>query len=245
METGKDTIEKIESLVKDSYLVTIGDTTYTARDLTAVRDEPTCQPISLNSLQGLADYINKEFSTDAGKSTYFLSIHDETRIEVYSNIFGKSRKREILASCELRSDLREYPFDRFLSQEDFIIKIQSLFESTDDKAYLLAYAGAVRDDTEVNSTDDGITQSVTVKSGISGALVKESTTRPIVKLKPYRTFREVEQVESAYLFRVRKGASPEFALFEADGGAWKLKAVERIKSWLRTHIENKSFVILA
>lgn len=32
METGKDTIEKIESLVKDSYLVTIGDTTYTARD---------------------------------------------------------------------------------------------------------------------------------------------------------------------------------------------------------------------
>lgn len=245
MEPGKDTIEKIESLVKDSYLVNVDGITYSARDLKAVRDEPTCQPLSLNSLQGLADYINHEFKPDAGKNTYFLSIIDETKIAVYSNILGKNRKREALAVCELRGDLREYPFDRFLSQEDFIIKIQSLFGTTDDKDYLLSYAGAVRDDTEVNSTDDGITQSVTIKSGISGALVKESKTKPIVTLKPYRTFREVEQVESAYLFRVRKGSAPEFALFEADGGAWKLTAVERIKSWLREHIDDKDFVILA
>lgn len=245
MDTGKETIEKIESLVKDSYLVKVGDTTYSARDLRAVRDEPVCQKISLSSLQGLADYINKEFSNDAGTNTYFISILDETKIAVYSNIFGKNRNREILAECTLRNDLREYPFDRFLTQEDFIIKIQSLFGSTEDKDYLLSYAGAVRDDTEVNSTDDGITQMVTVKSGISGALVKEKATKPIVTLKPYRTFREVEQVESAYLFRVRKGTVPEFALFEADGGAWKLTAVERIKNWLAEHIENKSIVILA
>lgn len=245
MEVGKDTIEKIESLVKNSYIVTVDGITYTARDLKAVRDEPTCQHISLNSLQGLADYINQEFKADAGAKSYFISILDETKIVVCSNIFGKDRKREILAVCELRSDLREYPFDRFLSQEDFIIKIQTLFGSTEDKNYLLSYAGAVRDDTEVNSEDDGITQSVTVKSGVSGALVKESKTKPIVTLKPYRTFREIDQVESAYLFRVRKGSMPELALFEADGGSWKLEAVKRIKKWLQEHIKNEEFVILA
>ena len=37
----------------------------------------------------------------------------------------------------------------------------------------------------------------------------------------------------------------KWKVFEADGGAWKLTAVERIKSWLREHIDDKDFVILA
>lgn len=245
MEYGKDTIEKIESLVKASYTVNVDGTIYSAQDLQAVRDEPKSDAIILSSLQGLADYINKELAGDKADKNYFLTVQNEREIYLESNVFGKGRHREVLAKCSLRGDLKEYPFDTFRPQEDFIIKIQSLFEESEDKGYLLSYACAVRDDTEIQSTDDGIAQTVTAKSGISGALVKKSQTKPVVSLKPYRTFREIEQVESFYLFRVRKGSVPEFALFEADGGAWKLEAVRRIKNWLKEHIDDKDFVILA
>jgi hypothetical protein len=54
-------------------------------------------------------------------------------------------------------------------------------------------------------------------------------------LSPYRTFRELNQPESAFIFRMRgggEGKAPQCALFEADGGKWKLDAVQAIKLWL-------------
>jgi hypothetical protein len=51
-----------------------------------------------------------------------------------------------------------------------------------------------------------------------------------VKLSPFRTFIEVEQPESLFVLRGRKG--PQWALFEADGGLWKIKAIQNIKNWL-------------
>jgi hypothetical protein len=60
--------------------------------------------------------------------------------------------------------------------------------------------------------------------------------RARVTLAPYRTFREVEQPRSEFLFRLRNKAPdnlPECALFEADGGRWKLDAMLTIKEWLK------------
>lgn len=57
-----------------------------------------------------------------------------------------------------------------------------------------------------------------------------------VTLAPYRTFREIAQPESQFVFRLRggvEGALPHAALFEADGAEWKLAAVGRIASFLR------------
>lgn len=52
---------------------------------------------------------------------------------------------------------------------------------------------------------------------------------PIIKLAPYRTFIEVEQPEGEFLLRLQKG--PSAALFEADGGAWKIQARKNIKEY--------------
>lgn len=56
-------------------------------------------------------------------------------------------------------------------------------------------------------------------------------------LRPYRTFREVEQPASRFVLRLQSGQGdgmPKAALFEADGGAWRLTAIEAIARWLRT-----------
>jgi len=55
-----------------------------------------------------------------------------------------------------------------------------------------------------------------------------------VKLKPYRTFNEVEQPESEFLLRLSDGA--QVALYEADGGAWKLTARRNIADYLRKQL---------
>lgn len=59
-----------------------------------------------------------------------------------------------------------------------------------------------------------------------------------ISLRPYRTFLEVEQPESKFIFRIREGANgePSFKLVEADGGLWKYKAVTSIKDYLKDHL---------
>jgi len=56
-----------------------------------------------------------------------------------------------------------------------------------------------------------------------------------IRLRPYRTFREIEQPASLFVLRLQKGRDgelPRAALFEADGGQWKLEACQAIKHWL-------------
>lgn len=69
-------------------------------------------------------------------------------------------------------------------------------------------------------------------TGLSG---KETALVPNpVKLRPYRTFTEVEQPESEFVFRMKNyDGSVGCAIFEADGGAWKNRAMKNIKEYLQ------------
>jgi hypothetical protein len=55
-----------------------------------------------------------------------------------------------------------------------------------------------------------------------------------LSLKPIRTFRELDQPASDFIFRVKNGGG--FALFEADGGAWKIAAINAIAAWLKNRL---------
>ena len=76
--------------------------------------------------------------------------------------------------------------------------------------------------------DNGVTQEVSVRRGV--ALKEQQTVQPIVHLQPYRTFLEVVQPASDFLLRIDKDGHP--ALYEADGGAWKLEAKRSIAAYL-------------
>lgn len=62
----------------------------------------------------------------------------------------------------------------------------------------------------------------------------KSSARPIVRLAPYRTFREIKQPESEFLLRSRIDDNnvPKLALYEADGGAWKISAIHGIAEYI-------------
>lgn len=110
------------------------------------------------------------------------------------------------------------------SQQEMIIALQSLVIPTEASAELLNMLKSMTDESSITSRDNGVTQEVTVKSGVS--LAKTVQVKPRVKLIPFRTFLEVSQPESEYLVRVDKGN--QIGLFEADGGIWKLEAKKNI-----------------
>ena len=90
--------------------------------------------------------------------------------------------------------------------------------------------------------DNGISQMATVRDGVA-SLAQAKTPNPVT-LRPYRTFNEVEQPASQFVFRINKLAN--LALFEADGGKWKLEAVKNIASYLTKELAgNNKITILA
>lgn len=128
----------------------------------------------------------------------------------------------------------------FVEGEDYNKCTSSIDDTATDRALLLKFAGTVESGTLAEYGDDGVTQKATVKTGIASkgdAIVPNP-----VKLKPYRTFLEVDQPVSEFIFRMKQDKYDGVlcALFEADGGAWKMEATERIKKYLESELKEYS-----
>ena len=134
----------------------------------------------------------------------------------------------------------DFNFNHFMDQEKFCINLQSKFidDPDTDRALLLKFAGTVEAGTVAEYGDDGVTQKATVKTGIASkgdAIVPNPA-----KLRPYRTFLEVEQPVSEFIFRMKQDKCEGItcAIFEADGGAWKVAAMKSIKDYLQFELED-------
>lgn len=105
------------------------------------------------------------------------------------------------------------------------------FIESDDLTVLKQVAGNIQSGTTANYDDDGVSQKTTIKSGIAN---KTDVIVPNpVKLRPYRTFAEIEQPQSSYVFRIQDSdRGPSFKLVEADGGLWKNATMKKIKEYL-------------
>jgi|LSQX01.3.fsa_nt_gb hypothetical protein len=64
-----------------------------------------------------------------------------------------------------------------------------------------------------------------------------------VELTPLRTFHEVEQPSNPFVLRFSENA--QAALFEGDGGAWMLTAVENIRAWLADALTGYNVEVIA
>ena len=123
-----------------------------------------------------------------------------------------------------------------MDQEYFIINLQAKFLPNDDRELLLKFAGTVKNESIAEYGDNGIMQKATIKTGIS--TVGEAIVPNPVKLCPFRTFAEVGQPESSFVFRMRQGDGVECAIFDADGGAWKNEAMDNIKKYLQEALKD-------
>lgn len=152
------------------------------------------EPIRLNTLSGLVDYIKSNID---GFDDLILHVVDEKLVELKGKL-QPNGDRELLAIAT--AIVPEFDFDSYMDIESFNIALQSQFVKTDDRDILLKVVGNLKEDNVRSTGDDGISQAVTIKSGITTA-ENIKVPNPVI-LAPYRTFVEVKQPESKFIFRM-------------------------------------------
>ena len=156
--------------------------------------------------------------------------------------YPKTLELSTLTSLDVKARIPELSFGRFLSSEQFNIMLQSNFIDDNDRGTLLEFASALKIENGAEIEDTGVYQVATVKTGVA-SLAKGKTPNPVT-LRPYRTFSEVEQPASLFVFRIDKQAS--MALFEADGKRWVADAVGNIAAYLKEQLaDQKHITVLA
>lgn len=200
---------------------------------------PVAEKLYLHTLTGLVDYIKS--GIDAMADKMIVEVQSPTKVHLYSNLNDK-RNREYL--IEVDAMVPQFEFDFFIGQEEFCIGLQSKFIKNEDRELLLKFAGTVESGTVAQYGDDGVSQKATIKTGLASK--GEAIIPSPVKLRPYRTFLEVEQPESDFVFRMKEGNGVRCAIFEADGGAWQIKAMENIKEYLTKELKDmQQFTVIA
>lgn len=189
-------------------------------------DEPA--PLALHSLQGLVDYVDANRDQLAADRCV-VHVCDPINVYVRSELKPRQNRHTYVAAVAI--DAVAGRLGGFQDMERTIIMLQSLFEDVGDRSRVLEVLGNVTANAELQTQDDGVSQKVTTRLGL-----KDYSPVPNpVMLAPFRTFREVEQPTSPFILRMKQGQPGEpavVALFEADGGAWRLDAVEAIAAWL-------------
>lgn len=246
MDLTREFLEKVEEMVQPQTL-TEGIRTFVDKPMHMLVDEIAADtPLHTNSLSSVADYIKSNADLDALASDGRKIIHveDEKTVWLYTEMNSfKKRSALLLASAWVSS----FPFGQWLSLENFIISVQANFVTDEHRDELLSFVATVKQDTGVEQQDDGVTQKVTTRSGVS--LSRTSKVPNPITLRPFRTFSEVEQPESAFVFRIKaeEGCGVKAALFAADGDAWRHDAILKIRDYFQTHViaEDDSVIVLA
>lgn len=196
---------------------------FNLKQLEEIRHYPSA--LHLNTLTSLVDYILSGLN---GLLEQKLIVVVDNPREVYVYTEDDDRqKRTTLAIVE--AVIPDFKFDKYYDMESFNIALQARFIDTDDRGLVIDYASKISIENGADIEDDGISQVTTIKNGIASK-GKAKAPNPVT-LAAYRTFNEVEQPSSKFVFRINKDGN--LALFEADGGAWRLQAIQNIADYLR------------
>lgn len=240
MDMTRDALQYVVGL-KTAEILDINGEKYVDKDVHRVDKGLRASAIQMNTLTSLVDYLKA--GVDMMVEKMLVQVVSPTKVRVLS-MLDADRKREELVDVEAM--IPDFEYGRYMGNERFIIALQSKFIDNDDRALLLKFAGTVKDESITEYGDDGVTQKATVKTGI--ASVEDAIVPNPIKLRPFRTFVEVAQPESAFVFRMRQadGRGIECAIFEADGGAWKNAAMKSIKEYLQSEFaELPQFTVIS
>ena len=223
----RDAFEYVTGLKEEAMepIVTeIEGKTYCNQSLVRYGKEELADSIRVNTLSAMVDYIKG--MPEELRDKMILHIVSPKEVRLYSGLL-KEKRREYLFECE--AIVNEFRFDKYYDQERFLIELQANFAMNEDLETLMQVSGNIQAGTTASYSDDGVSQKTTVKSGVQRMDVVVPNP---VKLIPYRTFQEVEQPSSLYVFRIQDdGGEPMFKLVEADNGLWKNAAMKKVKEY--------------
>lgn len=226
-------IDKIVSMAQPHIVFGIdGRPAYCDKKLYDVRQCNRAEPLLVKNLKGFCEYIRQFAQNDTVSiSDYFVLVESYKKVSFISRL-NKDRERETMIMAV--PETPDFPFGRFIENEKMIILLQSAFveDQKTDMNVVRKFVGTVTAGTVKEYSDDGVSQQATVRQGAKGKM--DDIVPSPCTLRPYRTFVEVEQPASRFIFRMEQGREQTVsaAIIEADGGAWKLKAIQIIVDYL-------------
>ena len=229
----KDALQYIMGL-REPKKMEVGGSVFVDKEMFLLKT-PAFPTLEVNSLTAVVDYLKglKNEKWVEEDAPVIVHIEDERTVKLKDTADATEGKRDILLKATAEGKI--FKFDEFHPSEAFIIAMQSNFLDTPDKASILQVVGNLKDEAVQTLADDGCSQVATIRTGI--AAVGQAKVPNPAHLAPYRTFLEVPQPKSKFIFRMRNGGL--CGLFEADGGAWKLEAKKNIYDFLKNALEEE------
>ena len=220
MDLTREAIDRIVELEKTEPIDLQGQK-YTTKPVHRVND-PVASPLKGYSLTAVVDYLKE--NPDGIKrclveiSSGCVDVTSPLNCDVRRSHYFSAKPNDVSITL-----------NRMMDVESFKIMIMTAFIQDDNTKALLAFLSSLCEESSNELTDDGISQSIVAKTGVA-QLDNVEVPNPI-ELRPYRTFCDIEQPKSLFVFRMQKGL--RCALYEADGGAWIKDEVRAIKEFLR------------
>lgn len=224
----KGLLDRILSLSKIRFM-NIHDEYFTKEPLRRIQKPEQIPPETLQfkNLLALVDYLDRiNFNTEE----LFFAVMSPTEVSLMSSNDPKNENTQFrFATATLAEN--NFRFGDYCDLEVFIIGLLSRFEPTKDRDDAIEMLAHLANEHVVQNTDDKFSQSLQVKTALT-TKAQVDVKNPVT-LQPFRIFREVDQPESEFILRYRSANKlVEAALFEGDGGRWKLDAIQNIKNWL-------------
>ena len=188
---------------------------------------PEIEMFEIHTLIGIVDLASAYVDCHGDDVGLHVHIASPTEVFLETENKGPFRQKDIIARS--RAYTTGFHFGEKYEIEEFIIQLNSQFLPTVDRDAILQLVSVITKDTTGSIKDTGITQRLEVKQGVSMRDQVEIK-NPFI-LQPYRTFSEVDQPASEFIFRVHDGDKVRCSLHEADGSQWKLNAIEQIKGF--------------
>lgn len=227
----KAAIEKIQELIQ-AQVLTVDDIPYMVNgdgNYKQIRPElDVVELITLHSLEALITLVQTEGIKFIMDGPLYITVPSHTTVRCFTHPVPENRmKRDGLYWVEA-TDVPGWNEKVTMSFDEAMIALRTRFQATADSEYALKLLSDITTGSKITLNDNGIATSVVSRTGVS--LQTNTPIRPIISLRPYRTFQEVEQPASQFLIRVSERG---ITFAEADGGMWKLAARKTVRDYLK------------
>ena len=228
----KAAIEKIQELSRVQVLK-VDSATYVVGgdgDYKQVRpDLDVAEPLTLHSLEALVTLIKTEGVADPETldGPLYITVPSHTTVRCFGHPVPKRRMRRDCHYWVEATDVPGWNEKVDMRFDEAMIALRTRFQATPDAEYALKLLSDITTGSKITLNDNGIATSVVSRAGVS--LQANTPIRPIISLRPYRTFQEVEQPVSQFLIRVSERG---ITFVEADGGMWKVAARKTVRDYL-------------
>lgn len=232
----KEAIEKIVELTKPYVVEIDGHNFYAVGNDGEYREIlpeiPTPNTLTLSSLDAVITMVQ----TEAIKKTemVFISVPTATRVEVFSKSQPAKREARDVFYEAKAIDVPGWEQSVKLPFDQAAVALQTRFQDSADRAYCLQLLSNITTGAKITYNDTGVATTVVTQKGI--ALQENQAIKPLVKLRPYRTFQEVEQPEGLFLIRIDERG---ITFTEADGGMWRLTARKTVADYLAENLADE------